>query len=88
MKNGIQDLRDHLFATLEALKDKDAPMEVERAAAISDVAGKIIDSARVEVDMVRALNQAGVTVAGAPTKFLQLERPDATAPANGQRRPT
>ena len=30
-KNKIQDLRDHLFETLEALKDKDEPMDVARA---------------------------------------------------------
>ena len=31
MKNKIDDLRNHLFATLEALQDEDNPMELERA---------------------------------------------------------
>lgn len=75
MKNKISDLRDHLFETLEALRDSEKPMEVERAAAISDVAGKIIDSARVEVDMVKALTHAGVEITSAPNGFLQLEAP-------------
>lgn len=75
MKNHITDLRDHLFATLESLKDKEQPMDVDRARAISEVAGKIIDSARVEVDMVKALNQAGVAIAGAPSGFMQIEGP-------------
>lgn len=79
MKNKISDLRDHLFATLEALQDKEKPMEVERALAISDVAGKIIDSARVEVSMVKALSDAGVDVVGTGG-FMQLEAPKGQQP--------
>ncbi len=41
MKNKIDDLRNHLFETLEALKDKDEPMELARARAIADV-GRVI----------------------------------------------
>ena len=48
MKNKIEDLRDHLFETLEALKDDEKPMDVSRAKAIADVSGRIIDSAKVE----------------------------------------
>lgn len=58
MKNKIEDLRNHLFATLEALQDKDAPMELDRAKTISEVAQTIINTAKVEVDAMRAL---GVT---------------------------
>lgn len=53
-KNKITDLRDHLFETLEALKDPDQPMDIERAKAIADVARVVVDSAKVEVDFVRA----------------------------------
>jgi len=49
MKNKIEDLRDHLFATLEELRDKEKPMEIARAKAIADVAQTIINSATVEV---------------------------------------
>jgi len=59
MKNKIQDLRDHLFETLEALKDPDAPMELERAKAISDVAQTIINSAKVEVEFFKVTGQVG-----------------------------
>lgn len=55
-KNSIKDLRDHLFETIEALKDPDAPMDLARAAAISDVAQVIINSAKVEVDLLKAVN--------------------------------
>lgn len=53
MKNKIGDLRNHLFETLEALKDDDKPMEIDRAKAIADVARVIVDSAKVEVDMLK-----------------------------------
>lgn len=53
MKNKIQHLRDHLFATLEALRDSESPMELERAKTIAEVAQVIINSAKVEVDFLR-----------------------------------
>lgn len=55
-RNKMTDLRDHLFETLEALKDKDAPMDLERARTISEVAQTIINSAKVEVDLVKAID--------------------------------
>ena len=54
MKNKIEDLRNHLFATIEALLDDDHPMEIERAKAVSTVAQVIINSAKVEVDFLEA----------------------------------
>ena len=54
MKNKIEDLRNHLFATLEALSDKDNPMEIERAKAIADVARVVVDSAKAEVSYMNA----------------------------------
>jgi len=56
-KNKIEDLRNHLFETLEALKDETKPMDLDRARAIADVAKKIIDSAKVEVDFLRVSGQ-------------------------------
>lgn len=49
----ISDLREHLFATIAALRDDAKPMDIERARAVSDVAKQIIDSAKVEVDYMR-----------------------------------
>lgn len=54
MKNKISDLRNHLFETLEALKDEEKPMDIARARAISDVAQTIIASARVEIAFLEA----------------------------------
>jgi hypothetical protein len=74
MKNKIEDLRNHLFETLEALKDKDEPMDLARARAIADVAGVVIDSAKVEVDFLK------VTGGLRSTGFLPEEREETPAP--------
>lgn len=58
MKNKIDDLRNHLFATLEALGDTDKPMEINRAKAIAEVAQAIINSAKVEIDFLRTVDGA------------------------------
>lgn len=75
MKNRIEDLRNHLFETIEMLKDKEKPMEIDRARAVADVAGKIIDTARVEVEHLKTLEKLGVRVTpdkngGIGTEFL------------------
>ena len=54
MKNTMDDLRNHLFTTIEALQDPDQPMEVERAKAINQTAQTLINSAKVEVDFIEA----------------------------------
>ncbi len=59
MPNDIESLREHLFDTLKALKDKDKPMEIDRAKAIADVAQTIINSAKVEVDYMRLRGDKG-----------------------------
>lgn len=57
MKTKIDDLREHLFATLEALRDQEKPMELDRARAISEVAQTIINTAKVEVEFAKATGQ-------------------------------
>lgn len=49
MPQKIDDLREHLFATLSALRDPKNPMEIERAKAIAFVGKVIVESAKVEV---------------------------------------
>lgn len=71
MKNRIEDLRNHLFETLEALKDADEPMELDRARAVADVARVIVDSAKVEVEFAKVVTQAGGEFNGSAF----LERP-------------
>lgn len=52
-KNKIDDLRNHLFAALEGLRDEDKPLDLDRAKAIADVARVIVDSAKVEVHFLQ-----------------------------------
>jgi len=53
MKDRIEDLRNHLFETIEALKDEEKPLDLARARAIADVARVVVDSAKVEVDFLK-----------------------------------
>ena len=56
-KNTLQDLRDHLFATLESLVDTEKPGDLDRAKAICQTAQTIIDTARVEVKYMEVTGQ-------------------------------
>lgn len=72
MKNKIEDLRNHLFASIEKLSDasnEDLQIELERSKAISEVAKVIVDSAKVEVDYIKATD--GVAI---PTSFITSDQ--------------
>lgn len=75
MKNQLSDVRDHLFATLESLRDEDSPMEVDRALAIASVAKEINASAKHEIDYLR------VTGATKGSGFIAAAVPQEIAPA-------
>jgi hypothetical protein len=64
-KDKIQDLRHHLFETIEMLKDGD--IEIDKARAISEVAQVIINSAKVEVQFLKEMGS------NRHTGFIQLE---------------
>lgn len=57
MSTHISDLREHLMQTLESLRNRSNPMEPDRARAIATVAGVLVDTARVEVEYIRATDQ-------------------------------
>lgn len=77
LKNTLADLRNHLFETLEELRDPASRMDLSRARAICDVSGRIIDSARVEVDMVRAIGASEP----ASKRFFSLQEESRELPA-------
>lgn len=64
-RNKIEDLRNHLFEVLELLKDGE--IEVDKAKAISEVAQVIVETAKVEVSYIKALET------NKHSGFLQLE---------------
>ena len=53
----INTLRDHLMGTLADLRDRTNPMEPDRARAIAQVASVLVDTAKVEVDYLKATHQ-------------------------------
>ena len=61
MKNTMTDLRNHLFEVMESLKDEDKPIEIARAKAVVDVAQALIDSAKVEVQFLEAIDSSEAT---------------------------
>lgn len=54
--NDLTELRGHLFDTLRALKAK--TIDMEDAKAINDTAQTIINSAKIEVDYLKATGKA------------------------------
>jgi hypothetical protein len=78
-KNKIDDLRNHLFETLEALKDDEKPMDLARAKAVAEVAKVLVESAKVEVDFLK------VTGAIKSTGFLPVVADDDEANATRAR---
>ena len=77
MSRTINDLREHLFATLEGLRNKDDPLDIDRAKAVAEVAQTIINSAKVEVEHMR--------VAGGPGTGFVAAQDALPAPAQGPR---
>jgi len=72
--NSISTLRDHLFDTLKQLRDKETPMDIDRAKAVCAVSEQIIDSARVENEFVKLTGAAG-------SGFIPAEGPALPPPA-------
>lgn len=53
MSNEIKDLRAILFDTLRDLRDKEKPMDIDRAKAVAEVARELVNTAKVEVDHMK-----------------------------------
>jgi hypothetical protein len=57
-KNNIEELRDVLFETLRSLKGEVKPIEIQRASAMVAVAGKIIDTGKLEVAVMKKVGHS------------------------------
>ncbi|MEC9243434.1 MAG: hypothetical protein VYB05_01575 [Pseudomonadota bacterium] len=79
MKNRLSDLNDHLFMQLERLSDEDLSgdqidAETKRAGAIVEVADKIVDNARLQLQACKLIADHGdrfmkhLPMLGAPEK--------------------
>jgi hypothetical protein len=62
----ITQMRAHLMDALAALKDRDHPMEPDRARAMAQVAGVLVDSAKVEVEFLKVTGQEHSAFLGGP----------------------
>lgn len=57
MSTHISELRSELLSTLRDLRNRANPMEPDRARAVAQVASVLVDTARVEVDYIKATGQ-------------------------------
>ncbi|MEX3967324.1 hypothetical protein AB4Y42_34705 [Paraburkholderia sp. EG286B] len=55
----MNDMREHLMQTLAALRDKENPMDIDRAKAVAHVASVLVDTAKVEVEYIKATDAIG-----------------------------
>jgi hypothetical protein len=76
MNKTIDGLREVLFDTLKDLRDKEKPMDLDRAKAVVAVAQTIVDSARTEVEFIKVAGGQG-------TGFIPQQLPPA---ADGSQR--
>ncbi|MGB7422924.1 MAG: hypothetical protein WA917_13775 [Comamonas sp.] len=85
----INTLREQLLATLADLRNREHPMEPDRARAVAQVAAVLVDSAKVEVDYIKATGQdrAGfLEEPPAPLPALHSDEPTAHNPFPSVRR--
>lgn len=89
MSQTIEDLRAALFATITALRDPAAPLDIARAKAVVDVAQTIINSAKVDVDMINALGSKHAKATGfIAAASREIAPPAASQPAPWPTAPT
>jgi hypothetical protein len=53
MKNTIQDLRDHLFASLEHALDEESSISLDRLEASAKIGQVIVNSAKLELQFIK-----------------------------------
>lgn len=70
MSYTITDLRADLAASIKAVREK--TMSVEEAKAVSDLGQTMINSAKVEVDMLKTFGRRNTSSTG----FVPIEHPD------------
>lgn len=68
----MDQLRQHLMDTLADLRDRERPMEPDRARAVAQVASVLVDTAKVEIDYLKATAQDR-------SKFLEIPADPAVA---------
>lgn len=85
--NDIQTLRNALFDTLTALQDKNNPMDIDRAKAVCQVGGVIIDTARAEINFARVNGSVDTQFFHKPTAVPQLTQPSNDSNVTAEKSP-
>lgn len=85
MRNKLGDLRNHLFAALEGLADAERPMDIERARAIAEVSQVVINSAKLEVEVLKLYDGTMRGTDFVPVRPEQVEEPERHALLRGAR---
>ena len=85
-KNKITDLRDHLFDVIERLKSKNDPdvdpqekMDIATASAITKAAHVIVESTKMEIEVLRIMSKPGKLSANQLAKtfnFVNMDIPE------------
>jgi hypothetical protein len=75
-RNKISDLNNHLFSQLEKLNDdeltgEDLNNEVQRAKAMSNLAGQIIASTKLTIDAMKMAHRGDITFDDIPNMINQ-----------------
>lgn len=83
----ITQLRDHLLQTLASLRDRTNPMEPDRARAVAQVASVLVDSAKVEVDYIRATGADRSDFLEPAATYTAIAAPEAPVPERGAHNP-
>lgn len=79
----ITQVRQCLLDTLADLRNRENPMDIERAKAVAQVAGVLIDTAKVENDYLKITGQDRSDFLETPAdEGLRLEHTDAPATHN------
>jgi hypothetical protein len=78
----INQLREHLLATLADLRNRENPMEPDRARAVAQVASVLVDTAKVEVEYLKATGQDRAGFLEEPPQITS-DSSGAGLPANG-----
>jgi hypothetical protein len=68
--SNIEAVRAALMATLHDLRNRENPMDLDRAKAVAHVANVMIESAKVEVAYLNATGQRGSDFMGHPAEAL------------------
>lgn len=74
MSKSIADLREYLFAAIQGVRD--GSVSIEQAKTISDLSQVIVNTAKVEVDFIRATERRSSAFLGGDDSTLPAELPN------------